>query len=324
MVGAGVAGLVCARTLREHGAQVTVFEKEDTPGGRAATLIAEAGPFDHGAQYFTAERDRFVTAVRCWEADGIVQHWRGRIVAFGNGGVEDKTRSVERFVAVPGMRRLGLHLAQGLDVRFGQSIARVERSGRGWLLQAEDMQTSTHGPFDAVCVTTPSDIAAALLREHTLLAELAQAVNWDPCWTVAMALSRPSGVDFEAAFINDDPILGWAAHDSAKPRRLRIEGIAERWILNAKPRWSRRYFEMDEASVARWLARAFSARLRRTLNPVHLRAVRWAHAAPMNPLPQLCLWDCDRRLGMAGDWCDGPRIEGAYLSGLALAEVALG
>jgi len=51
--------------------------------------------------------------------------------------------------------------------------------------------------------------------------------------------------------------------------------------------------------------------------------VRWPHATPINPLPQPCLWDGAQRLGIAGDWCGGPRIEGAYLSGLALAEAAL-
>jgi predicted NAD/FAD-dependent oxidoreductase len=53
-------------------------------------------------------------------------------------------------------------------------------------------------------------------------------------------------------------------------------------------------------------------------------ALKWPHATPVNPLPQRCLWDRTQQLGMAGDWCGGPRIEGAYLSGLALAEALLG
>ncbi len=324
IIGAGIAGLACARTLREAGATVTVFEREQVPGGRAATLIEQAGPYDHGAQYLTARAERFVTAVRRWEADGIVQHWRGRIVAFGNGDIENKTPSAERFVPVPGARRLGLHLANGLDVRFSTPIAGLTRGGEGWFLDGEAPAGGRFGPFDAVCVAVPSDAAAALLLEHTPLAEQARTVQWDPCWAVMLALANKSGAEFEGAFINDDPILGWVALDSSKPRRGRVEGVAERWVLHAKPRWSRRYFDMEEAQVARWLARSFSARLRRTLIPLHVRALRWTHATPLNPLPQQFLWDETHRLGMAGDWCDGPRIEGAYLSGQALAEAALG
>jgi len=324
IIGAGLAGLACARTLHDANVAVSVFEQQEIPGGRAATLIEDAGPYDHGAQYFTAENERFVTAVRRWEVEGIVQHWRGRIVAFSNREIEDRTDSAERFVPVPGMRRLGLHLARGLEVRYSTPIAAVRRSTGGWTVDSEIAQDAEFGPFDVVCVTTPSPAAAALLEAHTPLAEVARTVQWDPCWALVMALSGKSGADFDGAFINDDPILGWAALDSGKPRRGRVEGVAERWVLHAKPRWSRRYFDMEEPQVVRWLARSFSARLRRTLNPVQARAVRWPFATPLNPLPQPFLWDAGVRLGMAGDWCAGPRVEGAYLSGQALAEAVLG
>ncbi|MGF2507850.1 NAD(P)/FAD-dependent oxidoreductase, partial [Ralstonia pseudosolanacearum] len=32
-----------------------------------------------------------------------------------------------------------------------------------------------------------------------------------------------------------------------------------------------------------------------------------------------CLWDAASRLGACGDWCEGPRVEAAFLSGVALA-----
>jgi renalase len=324
VIGAGIAGLACARKLAESGARVTVFERAETPGGRAATHITESGPFDSGAQYFTASRDRFVSVVRRWQADGVVAHWTGRIVAFTNGLTEDKTESAERFVAVPGMRRLGVHLAQDLDLRFATPIVRLERARDTWFLQSEGGETAAHGPFDAVFVALPSELAVQLLRGHGKMAETVASVSWDPCWAALLALQRPSGTDFDGAFVNDDPILGWVARDSSKPRRGQVPGVAERWVLHARPRWSRRYLDMPQLDAAHWMARALSARLRRTLLPQMLQGVLWLHSTPMNPLPQECLWDPELKLGLAGDWCDGPRIEGAYLSGLALAEAALG
>ena len=38
IVGAGIAGLACARALSEAGASVAVFESEAVPGGRAAMV----------------------------------------------------------------------------------------------------------------------------------------------------------------------------------------------------------------------------------------------------------------------------------------------
>lgn len=324
VVGAGIAGLACAQALSDAGASVTVFEREPFPGGRAATLIDGAGPYDHGAQYFTADDPRFAAVLERWRSAGIVQRWVGRIVAFDGGAIEDKSESAERFVAVPGMRRLGVHLAQGIDVRYSSSVGLVRRAGDGWHLFGEaDHVGAGSGPFDAVLMALPSPVAATLLAGLTRQAEVAAAVDWDPCWAVTMALQQRSGAGFDGAFVNDDPILGWVALDSSKPRRGQVDGVIERWVLHARPQWSRRFAELPEQEVTHWVIRSFAARLRRNLVPLQARAVLWTHALPVNPLPQPALWDDAQRLGMAGDWCGGPRIEGAYLSGLALAEAAL-
>ena len=47
VIGAGISGLTCARTLADHGVPVTVFEKSRGVGGRMATRRSENGvPFD--------------------------------------------------------------------------------------------------------------------------------------------------------------------------------------------------------------------------------------------------------------------------------------
>ncbi len=54
MIGTGLAGLICSRTLQDQGLQVKCFEKSHRAGGRASTRIADGKlQFDHGAQYFT-------------------------------------------------------------------------------------------------------------------------------------------------------------------------------------------------------------------------------------------------------------------------------
>ena len=59
VVGGGMAGVVCARTLVQAGHRVTLFEKSREFGGRMATRRTEFGGFDHGAQYFTVRDARF-------------------------------------------------------------------------------------------------------------------------------------------------------------------------------------------------------------------------------------------------------------------------
>lgn len=67
VVGAGLSGLMCARTLQDHGLDVTVFEKSRGLGGRMANRRAEPNlRFDHGAQYFTARDHNFALYVQAW------------------------------------------------------------------------------------------------------------------------------------------------------------------------------------------------------------------------------------------------------------------
>jgi len=63
VIGAGMAGITCARTLVQAGHRVTVFEKSRGLGGRMSTRDSAFGTFDHGVQYFTVRDPRFLQAL---------------------------------------------------------------------------------------------------------------------------------------------------------------------------------------------------------------------------------------------------------------------
>ena len=49
------------------------------------------------------------------------------------------------------------------------------------------------------------------------------------------------------------------------------------------------------------------------------RAHRWGYAQATSPFEHEALYDERLGIGVCGDWCAGGRVEGALLSGLALA-----
>ncbi|MFO7904750.1 MAG: hypothetical protein R6U98_18945, partial [Pirellulaceae bacterium] len=59
------------------------------------------------------------------------------------------------------------------------------------------------------------------------------------------------------------------------------------------------------------------------MKPAHLGTHRWRYAWPPDPLEDRCLFDSSSGLGACGDWCSGPRVEGAFLSGTAAARHVL-
>lgn len=85
IVGAGLAGLACARELTAAGVAVTLFDKSRGVGGRSSTrrvTLADgtALSFDHGAQYFTVREANFRRLVDRGAAAGMLARWQPRLV----------------------------------------------------------------------------------------------------------------------------------------------------------------------------------------------------------------------------------------------------
>ncbi len=187
VIGAGISGLFAARTLQDHGLNVTVFEKSRGVGGRMSTRRIESGDtFDHGAQYFTARDKRFFRYVTSWEQQGIVAKWPDRglgseqkLVAFENGLIKSESNSEDRFVAVPSMNSICKHLAAGLQVRTQTQIANVTRMGDE--IELFDESQACLGKFHRLIVSAPAAQAAQLLADLPEVAGQISKIQMNPC-----------------------------------------------------------------------------------------------------------------------------------------------
>ncbi|MFP3944246.1 MAG: NAD(P)/FAD-dependent oxidoreductase [Alphaproteobacteria bacterium] len=315
VVGAGIAGLACAAVLREAGHQVALFDKGRGPGGRMSTRRVVGGMrFDHGAQYFTVHTPEFAEQVAVWEAAGVAAPWPGRFLEVLDPA-DDAPQSDIRWVGMPAMNVIVRHEAQLYGARFTIRISRLSKRGKGWHLHSE--QGARHGPYDAVALALPAPQAAGLLEGvsdelHARVREVVMA----PCWAVMMALSEPLELPFDGLKLSGDPLI-WAARDSAKPGRP--EGGPECWVLQAGPDWSRVHLEDDAAYVTANLIDAFARIVPgQSFHIARAGAHRWRHARVEVPAGEPALFDADAAVGMCGDWCIGPRVEAAWLSGREL------
>ncbi|WP_439630197.1 NAD(P)/FAD-dependent oxidoreductase [Gemmata sp.] len=312
VVGAGVAGLACARALTDRGFDLTVFDKGRGPGGRTATRRVDPDQaFDHGAQYFTARHPDFVRTVGAWLERGAAAEWGGRVVKLERGVAVD-TPPQRRYVGVPGMSAVAAHLAAALAVRHGTRVARTARTPAGW--QVVDESGGASGPFDFLVVALPSPQAAEVLAPHPFAAEAA-GVPMAPCWAVLVAFGERLDVPWDGAFVSGSP-LSWVARNSSKPGRPRGPDC---WVLHAGAEWSAAHLEEPPAAVAPLLLGAFAAAAGRTLPPpVHRAAHRWRYSLGADAANRTTLFDAAGLL-VCGDWLAGGRVEGAYLSGAAAA-----
>jgi predicted NAD/FAD-dependent oxidoreductase len=310
-----MSGLACAATLRTRGARVVVYESSRRPGGRASTEITPAGSFDIGAQYFTAHNSDFETWVSAWRDDRIVEPWSAQVLALDGDRTTDKTASARRYIVRDGMQTLGRRLGADLDVRLESTVASVGRRGDSWHLVDPQGHSLSHGGYDAVVVAVPRP--GALLAAAPALQKKASTVVWQPCWVALLAIEPASGFEFGGAFVNDDSVLAWVAREDAKLGAS--AGRGERWVLQATARWSALQLNRTEEEAAALLAAAFAKRFNFGFRATFMSARCWPAAAPANPLNDAFLWSPAQRIGAVGDWCGGPRVEGAFLSGRLLA-----
>jgi photolyase PhrII len=318
VVGAGLSGLFAARTLSDHGHNVTVFETADYSGGRLASIRQAEFAFDSGAQYFTIRDERFRRYISSWQMDGIVKPWPGRIAVVKDGRVEIKDNSQQRWVGVPGQHAIAEHLAGSLDINYGTHVAAVKKHPQGWQLTAAG--GSAYGIYDMALIAIPAPSATALLDDAPDVRDRISKVRMTPCLSVMAAFSKPLDLPFDGAFIHGSP-LSWIARNNSKPGRPAIEC----WVLHAGPQWSVEHEQIEPAVRNQSLLESFFQSVSLPpAEPVLLESRYWPNAAAQNPLDAGCIWDQNLRIGVCGDWCQMSRVEGAILSGMAAAGSVLG
>lgn len=335
IIGAGMAGIACARTLVKAGHQVTVFEKAEQVGGRTATCDTPHGNFDAGTQYFTVRDDRFAQALAT--VPGVCRPWSANSVrvldATGQVASPSQPPNEAHWVACPGMDALAKIWAQPLQqdgqLHTNAHVVCIERDRlqpTGWQLSTENAQgeQQVHAGFDAVLLALPAPAARALLVSsdlHTPIMETMAGATMAACWSLMLAFPqavRPGlttlGPQWNAARSTHHRIA-WLARESSKPQRNSLE----RWTVQASPAWSEEHLEDNPTRVQDKLLKAFADVTGIRATPGFAQVRRWRYAQTIQALGQSHLWDADSNLGACGDWCLGHRLEDAFISGLEMA-----
>ena len=321
IIGAGLAGLLAARTLAAAGVAVTVLDKARGVGGRLATrrLTAENGQtigrFDHGAQYFTAREPRFVALVEDWLAEGVIKVWADGF----NTPAGPKPDNLTRYCGTEGMTSLAKHLAQGLTVQTKTPINAIWQTDDGYQATTADGQQFS---ADSLILTPPAEQSLALLTAGNLqlapaVTAALSAIQFAPCFAVLAQLAGPSQIPAPGGLWPNDGTLYWLGDNAQK-------GIstAPTVTIHATPAFTEAHFELDRDEVGRKLIVAAGPWLGSPV--VNYQVHRWRYSIPtqMHPEPYLWLQQTPPLLA-AGDAFAGPRVEGAALSGLAAAEALL-
>jgi len=330
VVGAGVAGLQCARTLARAGASVSVLDRARVVGGRCATRRFDGQPVDFGVLFLHGHQTGFLAEIDRVDAEQIVG-WPMRVHDSGTPCQPHAFAPYERRVALDrGMRAFAEHLAQGLDLRLQTEVTALELDGDALGLRLESGETLS---APTVVLALPLEQCRALLaqlpdQEITRSADALLAMFSSlPCLT--LIAGYPIDVPaprWDLSYPSDGGALMLISNETTKrsePRHLTL-------VLQARPGWSRQHLDQTPERWGRALLDEAAARLgpwAATPSFTHPHRWRLGRIDQSTELasPLLLELGSDVRLGLAGDiFAAGGGVQAAWLSGERLAGRIIG
>lgn len=298
VIGSGIAGLAAARAAQAAGLTCVVLDKGRRVGGRVSTRRADGFTFNHGAQFLTARSPAFVTATTTALQAAALVHWQvsGR----------------DALAGTPTMRDFPAFLQQGLTVRQQVEIRTIAHDDDGVCLRdSADQQVRAR----QVIVTAPAPQAQKLLQDVAAsLATLAGTASYAPCWTAMYGFDTAPPAHSTGPVGDADGPVGWALWEADRPG---ADSANHALTVQASPQWSIDHLEDQADDVAYTLLAAWQDASGQTIGtPRTMAAHRWRYARVINAASADApvISDCGR-IGVAGDWLGGARIEHAFLSG---------
>lgn len=340
VIGAGLAGITCAKHLQEQGQRVVLLEKSRGVGGRIATRRLQGSIADHGAKYLEKQGSYSSELVEQLLAQEIIRPWIPASYELMNIDQSlDKTANPSpcwqllsppaRYVAPLGMSAIAKNLARDLEIRFNHRVEKIIPTDQGWSICFDNLDPHLATPISpletkALVLAIPAPQALALLSplgsldqnplDPIYLAQLAGA-EYEACITVmagyapeleqTLEMSKPA---WQIATFPQDPILAWVGIDSTK----RGQPPQPLVVLHSTPTFAAQHLEnTDLNSLGLELLDRSSTHLLPELNsPLWFQVHRWRYAQPQTFLPVSCFpAPTVFPLVCCGDWCQDNSLD---------------
>lgn len=334
VIGGGLTGLTCARSLERRGFETTVFDRGRRPGGRMSTrhIKADASAstalaFDLGVPAFDVPVGDFTTEVDRWLERGIAGTWTPTEASWCAGKMTSPATGEPRIIGLPSMDAIPGHLAEGLTIRSSMTVTGLRRVEDTWILSVMPWREDEReiGPFDSVVLAMAPPQSVRLLdgttpEMKTTLERIRMSTTW-----VALLEVDDHGEDMpEILHVQDEALLDTLIKESGRAGRAVSPGCTT-WMIHARDDWSAEHHDSDRTEIAATLEEQARALLE-TITGRSVRttretlAHRWGMARSIEHLEERCLRVDEVQLVACGDGLGGSDVEACHLGGLAAAE----
>ncbi|MBR7888751.1 NAD(P)-binding protein [Marinomonas sp. A79] len=308
IVGAGLAGSLCAHLLSTSGQSVCVIDKSRGSGGRASSKRLKGDvSCDLGAFYVHAKHPNTKALFDRLLNDKVVAPWPAL-----------DTTNASAFVGVPKMSSITRHLLGETHFITNTRVHHLDQTSSHWLLRDERYQPIVLAK--KIIITAPAPQSAAILSTHSALSSLLETTNqacegYQSQWAMWL---ETNASEADVLIEPQNTPIKRIIKDSDKAQRQH-DGC-DRWVIQADPDWTKQHLDDDKNDIAAALLEAFTSNTHLNITR-HGEPHRWFLSRFFaNKTHNATTWSAQHNAGIAGDWlCQGD-AEGALLSALTLIQ----
>ena len=312
IIGAGLAGSLCAHLLSQSGKRVCIIDKSRGSGGRASSKRLENDlSCELGTPYIMAKHPDTIALFKQLADEHIAAPWKQLSKA-----------DSQAFVGIPKMSAITRHWIQDSHFISNTRIHHLDRiyqesdAEPSWLLRDDKYQPVAIAK--QIIIAAPAPQAASILATNGKLAVLLLRANqasalYNSQW--AMWLETDS-CDLNALIEPKNSPIQRMIKDNYKP--MRHSEKVDRWVIQTDPDWTKQHLDAEKEWVTQTLLQAF-AEITEHRVLKHGEPHRWLLSRFSENKGNKCFaWSPEHNVGLTGDWlCQGD-AEGALLSALSL------
>ncbi|MBB6003633.1 NAD(P)/FAD-dependent oxidoreductase [Arcicella rosea] len=301
IVGAGMAGLSAARILAKYH-EVTVIDKGRGVGGRMATRKIGDCQADHGTQYFSVQSANFQALIDQLLTESVVSTW------------QLAQRTNIRYFGSKGMKMIPKKMSENINVILNEKVCKIVNNK----LLAE---SGNEYFFDQLIITQPVPQIQELLNQSSIDISakdesVLNSVKYEPCIAVMAVLNKETSIQSGGIILENKPVA-WIADNFQK-------GISTKpcVTLHASANFSAENFEGDLNEIAQKMLESVEEFIPKSSIETY-QVHRWRYSLASSRFHETFYQFDDKSIFMAGDGFGIGNVEGAFLSGLNVAEFIL-
>ncbi|MDC1131634.1 FAD-dependent oxidoreductase [Gammaproteobacteria bacterium] len=300
ILGAGMSGVACALSLYNN-FDVQIYEKSRGIGGRLCAKRLPQGLFHFGAQFCTAHTIAFQNFLR--DSDAV--NFLGSSFDVNSGSIIE---TKDCFVARDGMHSLLKKYNEVLNIHYNHKAIDIDEKRK--LISFDSGQKVS---YDIIISSLPLPQTRGIFQT-----EINHDATFSPCLAVGMSIDGNPYYEHNA-YKNINKDAAWLGSSSFYNSKNK-----ETWVLQFSPKTSLAMMNDSDSRIQVSAENSVRNIFNGDYEITYSGIFRWKYALCNRSNLKSKFTSIGDGSFAIGDWNISPRVESAYISGVALGEYLTG